>query len=288
MDFEQLSTQILDPTTFKQIPFRDSHLNTYLAGPVNGRVIVFVHGFNLSFSLYSAFILRLQEQFRVLCVDLPGHGNSGEQNDYSLEVMVDAVCATVSYYKITSFMLCGHSLGALIAIAAYNQMLQLKLNPLCVLAFSPAGIQLRYSLGMRLLKFSFIQRIIPKYIISKGAQLEFWMRTGRFMPKQLWASIKEDFNLMNALHKQRNEYRMIWMLQNFKWEQKEVFQEFQGRLCKVIWAYKDQYVNEEAGKQFLEGNDVFVQDTVSAIHEIPIACPQLCVQEVVKLMEMNE
>ncbi|CAL6067141.1 Alpha/beta_hydrolase family protein [Hexamita inflata] len=288
MDFEHISTQKLDQTFQKLIPFRDSNLNTYFAGPVNARIIVFVHGFNLSFSLYSAFILTLQDQFRVLCVDLPGHGYSGEQNEYSLEVMVEAVCATVSYYKITSFMLCGHSLGALVAIAAYNQMLKLKLNPLCVLAFSPAGIQLRYSVGMRLLKFKFISQMIPKKTIANGARLEFWRRTGRFMPKQLWEAVKEEYNTMNAANKQRNEDRMIWMLQNFKWEQKEVFQQFKGRLCKVIWAYKDQYVNEEAGKQFLEGNDVFVQDTVNVIHEIPIACPQFCVNEIIKLMEMNE
>ena len=66
--------------------------------------------------MYATDINALSQTYRVLSVDLPGHGASSGFDYYDMALFEDALLATVSYYNFTDFLVCGHSMGGLLAI----------------------------------------------------------------------------------------------------------------------------------------------------------------------------
>lgn len=76
--------------------------------------LVFVHGHSQSLESfqYQFSDKRLQEQFRLIALDLPGHGHSARLSDYSLEVLSMYFSSFVEELNIKDVILMGHSLGA--------------------------------------------------------------------------------------------------------------------------------------------------------------------------------
>ncbi|GAA4844793.1 alpha/beta hydrolase [Algivirga pacifica] len=84
----------------------------------NGPVLVFVHGFCESKEIWDDFSIALSNTYRVICVDLPGSGQSvlpDETN--SIPDYADQLQKTLQSLKITDFILIGHSLGGYISLA---------------------------------------------------------------------------------------------------------------------------------------------------------------------------
>ncbi|MGZ2368780.1 alpha/beta fold hydrolase, partial [Ancylomarina sp. YFZ004] len=66
-----------------------------------GSVCVILHGYLESIETFEAMASELSKSARVICIDLPGHGESDlKQNHISIEDMVDAVYAVIQYLKI--------------------------------------------------------------------------------------------------------------------------------------------------------------------------------------------
>lgn len=83
-----------------------------------GRTIVMIHGFLGSKSLWEPLANRLKKRFRVICIDLPGHGNSncvGYLHD--MEMMADLLASLLSELKIRKSVIVGHSLGGYVSLA---------------------------------------------------------------------------------------------------------------------------------------------------------------------------
>lgn len=69
--------------------YLDSHpLRTYLCGDPAAPKLLFVHGLHSSTALCAPLVNELAKTHRVLCVDLPGHGNSDTFGVYTLELLV--------------------------------------------------------------------------------------------------------------------------------------------------------------------------------------------------------
>jgi len=99
----------------------------------NGEVIVLLHGFLENSSMWQSLKPHLTKSYRVICIDLLGHGQTGCIGYiYSLEVMADAVKAVIDELKIETFTLIGHSMGGYVALALaekYSSMI----NGLCLM-----------------------------------------------------------------------------------------------------------------------------------------------------------
>jgi len=100
--------------------------NTYIdAG--SGDTLVFLHGFCESKEVWADFIKPLQQQFRTVAIDLPGHGANTQNNaDYSMSSMADDVKRQLNELRVEKCMLIGHSMGGYVSIALaekYGQML---------------------------------------------------------------------------------------------------------------------------------------------------------------------
>ncbi len=84
----------------------------------NGAPIVLLHGYLESSEVWNGFREKLAVRFRVISMDLPGHGQSGIYGDtHSMEFMAGVVKALIDHLKIKRMFLTGHSLGGYVALA---------------------------------------------------------------------------------------------------------------------------------------------------------------------------
>ena len=85
-----------------------------------GDLIWFLHGLGDTHHTWDELFIDLKNDFRLLSMDLPGHGSSLEYFNEQFEYMDDAVGCfkeiTEQVSKDLSFFLVGHSLGAEIAL----------------------------------------------------------------------------------------------------------------------------------------------------------------------------
>ena len=92
-----------------------------------GNAIVLLHGYLETGEVWRPFEKLLSQNFRVLSVDLPGHGGSEVTGEiHTVEYMADAVRAVIKEAGENKVLLIGHSLGGYVTLAfaeKYPQML---------------------------------------------------------------------------------------------------------------------------------------------------------------------
>ncbi len=82
-------------------------------GPKGAPVLVLLHGSNASLFTWEPWSHTLSDQFRVVSVDLPGHGLTGAvpNKDYSQEGMVRFTQEFADKLGLTKFAIAGNSMG---------------------------------------------------------------------------------------------------------------------------------------------------------------------------------
>lgn len=82
-----------------------------------GNTLVLLHGFLESMDIWDSFSELLSRHFKVITIDLPGHGESGYLGDVqSMNLMADCVHAVLNHLKIEQFVVVGHSMGGYVAV----------------------------------------------------------------------------------------------------------------------------------------------------------------------------
>jgi pimeloyl-ACP methyl ester carboxylesterase len=91
----------------------------YLAwGEPGQRGLVFVHGGGAHAHWWTHVAATFAGEFRVLAIDLSGHGDSGHRDEYTLEGWTDEVAAVATAGGIAgSPVVIGHSMGGFVTIA---------------------------------------------------------------------------------------------------------------------------------------------------------------------------
>ncbi|MGD0190345.1 MAG: alpha/beta hydrolase [Rhizomicrobium sp.] len=86
-------------------------------GPRNAPVLVLIHGSNASLFTWRPWAERLDPTFRVVTMDMPGHGLTGAvpNNDYSGKAMVEFVREVADKLGLSRFAIGGNSMGGGIA-----------------------------------------------------------------------------------------------------------------------------------------------------------------------------
>ncbi len=99
-----------------QISFANGTIRYKAEG--QGPVIVFLHGFMENARIWRPFIQKLSPKFRVIRINLPGHGKSSVYGEtHSMEFMADAVRAVLEAERVGEALLVGHSMGGYVALA---------------------------------------------------------------------------------------------------------------------------------------------------------------------------
>ncbi len=86
-------------------------------GPKEARTLVMIHGFTSSLESWDQLAAELSSDYRVIRMDLPGHGLTGpdEQGRYSNEQTVQFVSSFIDQLGLEDPILVGNSLGGLTA-----------------------------------------------------------------------------------------------------------------------------------------------------------------------------
>ncbi|TDI60818.1 MAG: alpha/beta fold hydrolase, partial [Alphaproteobacteria bacterium] len=82
-------------------------------GKADGPTLVLIHGSNASLHTWEPWVAILGDQFRIVSMDLQGHGLTGPapDNDYSADAMARLVDEVVTRLGIYRFALAGSSMG---------------------------------------------------------------------------------------------------------------------------------------------------------------------------------
>jgi pimeloyl-ACP methyl ester carboxylesterase len=86
-------------------------------GPRTAPVLVLIHGSNASLYTWRPWVERLSHTFRIVSMDMPGHGLTGEvpTDDYSAKAMVEFVRDVTDKLGLSDFAIAGNSMGGAIA-----------------------------------------------------------------------------------------------------------------------------------------------------------------------------
>jgi alpha-beta hydrolase superfamily lysophospholipase len=86
-------------------------------GQPNGPPLLLIHGFSASLHTWEPWVERLDDDFRIISVDLPGHGLTRAPAGYaaSIEAFRDAVHAFTVQQGLEHFALGGSSMGGNVA-----------------------------------------------------------------------------------------------------------------------------------------------------------------------------
>jgi pimeloyl-ACP methyl ester esterase len=102
-----------------------------------GTPIVFVHGWCMSSDIWRLQREVLAGSFRVITIDLPGHGRSPAPSDgFHLKACVDDIAGLFEYLQLDRALLAGWSLGSLVALEACEAVRE-RLAGLVLVAGTP-------------------------------------------------------------------------------------------------------------------------------------------------------
>lgn len=105
-NYASRSSQFLLMENDSRIHYRDE-------GNRRGETIVLIHGSSASLHTWEPWVEILGKEFRIITLDLPGHGLTGAvpNEDYSTDAFIETVDAVISQLGLIEFTLGGNSMG---------------------------------------------------------------------------------------------------------------------------------------------------------------------------------
>ena len=92
--------------------------NVHFTDTGNGQVLVLLHGFTESLEIWNSFSGELSGSFRIICIDLPGHGRTANFAPvHDMELMAEIVHAVLSYCRVQKCVMLGHSMGGYVTLS---------------------------------------------------------------------------------------------------------------------------------------------------------------------------
>ena len=162
----------------------------FVAGPAGQRIhyrdqgrrdapaIVLLHGSNASLQTWEPLVQRLGDRYRVVTLDLPGHGLTGgtPDRDYSADGMIAAVDVVAAKLGLDHFVLGGNSMGGWVA---WRYALAEPARVDALLLLDAGGMPLRKgekkppsNIGFRVLEYPFgrwlATRITPRMLVEQS------------------------------------------------------------------------------------------------------------------------
>ena len=83
-------------------------------GPEQAQALVMIHGLNSSMRQWYAQRAYFRDQYRLIFIDLPGHGRSLKAADLSIDAMAADLAAVLERLDLKNPVLYGHSLGGMV------------------------------------------------------------------------------------------------------------------------------------------------------------------------------
>jgi len=90
-------------------------LACFIGGDIENPPLVLLHALGEDATTWEPIWTDLESRFRIIAIDMRGHGKSDWPGEYSFELMRDDVLGLVDELGIERFTLLGHSMGASVA-----------------------------------------------------------------------------------------------------------------------------------------------------------------------------
>ena len=114
----------------KQTEFRKVKVSFSDKG--KGRVIVLLHGFLESLEIWEEFSTKLSKHFRVISIDLPGHGKTPCIGYiHPMELLAECVKSVMDSLELRRYVVVGHSMGGYVALA-FAELFPQNVSGLCL------------------------------------------------------------------------------------------------------------------------------------------------------------
>jgi pimeloyl-ACP methyl ester carboxylesterase len=161
----------------KILTFKDKKISFSESG--KGKTIVLLHGFAESSKVWDSFRDQLSEFFRVIVIDLAGHGKSESLEPvHSMELQADVVYEVLKQCKVKKCIMVGHSMGGYITLAFASKYPDM-LKGLCLFHSHPYPDSVEdrknRSRTIKLVeqdKFGFVANFIPD-LFPQGSRRKF-------------------------------------------------------------------------------------------------------------------
>ena len=103
----------------ENVPSADGVVIKYQVQGTGEPALVFVHGWSCDRSYWQTQIEYFSKKYRVVTVDLAGHGESGmERKDYTFSTYGEDVSAVIRKLHLKKVILIGHSMGGVVILEA--------------------------------------------------------------------------------------------------------------------------------------------------------------------------
>lgn len=146
-------------------------------------VIILMHGSNASLHAFEPLVSILQESYRLISFDQPGHGLTGPhpRDDYSARGMFEALEAVIDATGVERFAIAGNSMGGWLAwrygLAMPGKIIGLVLMNASGAPVAPDTQKPRLYLGARIMRHAtgrFLARhITPRFVVRQSLLANF-------------------------------------------------------------------------------------------------------------------
>src|SRR5690606_3968227 len=90
----------------------------YYSSKGHGKPLVLLHGFLETSKIWDPYIEELAAKRQVICIDLPGHGDTGVFGEvHSMELMAQVVNIVLEELNVSRATITGHSMGSYVSLA---------------------------------------------------------------------------------------------------------------------------------------------------------------------------
>lgn len=180
-----------------------------------GRAIVFLHGFMENMEMWKDFSSQLSKSYRVICIDLPGFGETPVIGYiHTMEQMATCVKAVMDSLRLRRYILVGHSMGGYVSLA-FAELFHDNVSGLC-LFHSTAAADSEEKKVSRDKAIEVVKRKPHQYIQLFFEPLFAPQNVEKFKNEieqfQLRASTLTPAAIVNALEGMKARKNMEWML----------------------------------------------------------------------------
>jgi pimeloyl-ACP methyl ester carboxylesterase len=199
--------------SFKQI-------NICFTDEGKGRAIVLLHGFLEDKSIWKEFSVKLSKQYRVICIDLPGFGETpGIGYVHSMEMMADCVKAVMDHLNLRRYAIVGHSMGGYVSMA-FAELYPKNISGICLFHSTAAAdsdekktertrvIEIVKRDPILFVKNFFAKLFAPKNIEALQNKINELRKNAEKIPRQ---------NIVNALEGMKNRADRRHLLRNINY-----------------------------------------------------------------------
>ena len=117
------------------IPYKSTFIN--YADEGSGPVVVLLHGYLETLDIWGTFAEELSKTFRVITMDIPGHGKSGKISEiHTVDILAEALEYLLHSLHISKAFFIGHSMGGY-TVLSYLARNPMKVSGICLFHSTP-------------------------------------------------------------------------------------------------------------------------------------------------------